>query len=219
MVRYKPSQFTKKELEKMVTALGSAAGIDFLTGGALNKYTRKAAIQIAKTVGRLAIPAVSVSGRLAGQAALGTGRMLGSSAVGAAVPIVTNPYVAGAALGYGALQTQPGQELLEMAEDRGRADRIRFEQALTDLEYGTRRKVQRTKSKFNKAVSAGMKAAKQTTSYGKKGVINAPKKAFKAVTKMASKINKGRLPGHRLPVKPKGLNSKKIYNAILKVLK
>ena len=219
MVRYKPSQFTKKELEQMVVGLAGAAGLDFASGGALNKYSRSAAIKMAKAVGRLAIPAVSVGGRLAGQAALGTGRMLGSSAVGAALPIVTNPYVAGAALGYGALQTDPGQQLLEAAEDRGRADRIRFEQALTDLEYGTRRRLQRTKSKFNKAVSAGMKAAKQTTSYGKKGVITAPKKAFKAVTKMASKINKAKKTRGKLPLKPVGNNSKKIYNAILKVLK
>ena len=49
----------------------------------------------------------------------------------------------------------------------------------------------KTKSKFNKAVSAGMKAVKNSTSYGKKGTINNSKKAFSAVTKTASKINKG----------------------------
>ena len=49
----------------------------------------------------------------------------------------------------------------------------------------------KTKSKFNKAVSAGMKAVRNSTSYGKKGTINNSKKAFSAVTKTASKINKG----------------------------
>ena len=49
----------------------------------------------------------------------------------------------------------------------------------------------RHKSKFNKAISAGMKVAKASTSYGKKGTINNAKKAFSAVTKTASKINKG----------------------------
>jgi hypothetical protein len=48
-----------------------------------------------------------------------------------------------------------------------------------------------TKPKFNKAVSAGMKTVKASTSYGKKGTINNAKKAFAAVTKTASKINKG----------------------------
>jgi hypothetical protein len=49
----------------------------------------------------------------------------------------------------------------------------------------------RVKSKFNKAVSAGMKTVKASTSYGKKGKISNAKRAFSAVTKTASKINKG----------------------------
>ena len=102
-----------------------------------------------------------------------------------------NPAVTGAALGLGALQTQPGQDLLAMAEERGRMDRIRFEQALTDLTVSTKKKSRKTKSKFNKSVSAGMKILKESTSYGKKGVLNSPKKAFSVVTKTASRINKG----------------------------
>ena len=46
-------------------------------------------------------------------------------------------------------------------------------------------------SKFSKAVSAGMKTVKASTSYGKKGSINNAKRAFTAVTKTASRINKG----------------------------
>jgi hypothetical protein len=64
-----------------------------------------------------------------------------------------------------------------------------------------------------------MKAAKASASYGKKGVITAPKKAFAAVTKMASKINKAKQPGHKLPVRPSSINAKKIYKAILGVLR
>jgi hypothetical protein len=177
MVRYKPSQFTKKELEKMVTALAGAAGLDFLTGGALNKYSRKAAIEVLKRTLPVALRATtSVAG----------------SAARAAIPLATNPYLAGAALGYGALQTQPGQQLLEAASDRGRMDRIRYEQALTDLEFGVKSRVKKTKSKFNKMVSAGMKKVKASTSYGKKGIINAPKKAFKAVVAAASAVNRGK---------------------------
>ena len=108
----------------------------------------------------------------------------------AALPLVTNPYLAGAAIGYGALQTEPGQQLLEMAEDRGRMDRIRYEQALTNLQVGVKSKVKRTKTKFNRMVSLGMSKLKSSTSYGKKGLINAPKKAFKAVTQAASAVTK-----------------------------
>ena len=113
------SKFTKRELEIMVSALALDKGLDFLTGGKLNKYSRKAAIKIVKTTLPIALRATT---------------SVGGSVVRSALPLVTNPYLAGAALGYGALQTEPGQQLLEMAEDRGRMDRIRYEQALTDLE-------------------------------------------------------------------------------------
>jgi len=161
----------------MVTALAGAAGLDFLTGGALNKYSRKAAIEVLKRTLPVALRATtSVAG----------------STVRAAIPLATNPYLAGAALGYGALQTQPGQELLEAASERGRMDRIRYEQALTDLTEGVKSKVRKTKSKFNKMVSAGMKSIKASTSYGKKGIVNAPKKAFKSVVGAASAVNRGK---------------------------
>jgi hypothetical protein len=207
MVRYKPSQFTKRELENMVTALVPAAGLDFLTGGALNKYTRAGAIRVAKTVGSLAFRGAAA---VVPSVAASVGR--------AALPLVTNPYLAGAALGYGALQTQPGQQLLESAAQSGADTRRSLDMALFNIQAQAEEKVKKTKTKFNRAVSAGMKQAKRGTSYGVKGVINAPKKAFAAVTKMASKINKSKLPGHRLPMKPKSTNPKKIYNAILKVL-
>jgi putative intracellular protease/amidase len=58
-----------------------------------------------------------------------------------------------------------------------------------------RRLVKKTKSKFNKMVSAGMKTVKASTSYGKKGTINNAKKAFSLVTKAASAVTKD----HKLP--------------------
>jgi hypothetical protein len=202
------SKFTKRELEIMVGALALDKGLDFLTGGAINRWSRKQAINIVTKVlpaalRVAAVPTASIAG----------------SAARAALPLVTNPYLAGAALGYGALQTQPGQQLLEAAEQSGADTRRSLDMALFNLQAQTEEKVKRTKSKFNKAVGAGMKAAKASASYGKKGVINAPKKAFKAVVGIASKINRAKLPGHRLPVRPNTTNQKKIYNAILKVLK
>jgi len=139
-----------------------------------------------------------------------------------AAPIVQSaafPYAAGTALGLGALQTQPGQQLLETVSDVGRRDRIELEQLMTDIEIGVGKKVKRTKSKFNSAVSKGMKAIKNSTSYGKKGIINAPKKAFKAVVGMAAKLNKGVKPGHRMPVKPKTKTLKVIYNSMIGLFK
>lgn len=204
----------------MVTALVPAAGLDFLTGGRLNSISRGAAVKIAKAVARIAIPPVTLTGRLAGQAALGTARVLGSSAVGAAAPIVTNPYVLGGALGYGALQTQPGQDLLAAAEQSGADTRRALDMAVFNVQARAEDKVKRTKTKFNRAVSAGMKAAKRSTSYGKKGVINAPKKVFTTVTKIASKISKAKKdPKKKMPLLPSRPGPRAVYNAIKGIFK
>jgi len=175
MVRYKPSQFTKRELEIMVSAFALDKGLDFLTGGKLNKYSRKAAIKIVKTTLPIAL-------RVAGS--------VGASTARAAVPLATNPFLAGTAIGLGALQTEQGQDLLAAAEDRGRMDRIRFEQALTDLEIGVGKTKTKVKSKFNKSIAKGMSVVKASTSYGKKGTISNAKKAFSVVTKTASAVKK-----------------------------
>ena len=47
-------------------------------------------------------------------------------------------------------------------------------------------------STFNRAVKEGVAIVKASTSYGKKGVINSPKKAYTAVTKTVSKVRKGK---------------------------
>ena len=49
----------------------------------------------------------------------------------------------------------------------------------------------RKPNKFSKAVKVAMETIKNSTSYGKKGVINNAKKAFSLATKTASKIYKG----------------------------
>jgi hypothetical protein len=204
--RYAKGDFTKRELTTLSGVLLADKAIDIATFGRLNKLSAKALF-------RIVFPVVTTTGRIAGNVALGAGRVLGSSAVGAAAPIVTNPYVAGTALGLGALATPPGQALLEAAEERGRMDRIRAEQYLTDVQSNLQQFRQdpvsvfkqamvgsgattitgrrKGRSAFNTAVSKGMKVVKASTSYGKKGTINNAKKAFSVVTKTASKINKG----------------------------
>jgi len=52
----------------------------------------------------------------------------------------------------------------------------------------------KTPSKFNKAISAGMKKVKSSSSYGKKGTISNAKKAFTAVTKTVSGLGKRKMP-------------------------
>jgi len=52
-------------------------------------------------------------------------------------------------------------------------------------------KIKRKPNKFSKMVKVAMDTIKNSTSYGKKGVINNAKKAFSLATKTASKIYKG----------------------------
>ena len=124
-------------------------------------------------------------------------------AVGSAV--TASPVGTGAALGLGALATPPGQDLLALAAEHGRQSRILFERAQQEL-MTTPQRVEaaimsapvspprdtvprlkkRAVSKFNKAVSKGMKIVRDSTSYGKKGKINNAKRAFSAVTKVVS---------------------------------
>ncbi len=112
-----------KDWERRLVELAAIHGVtDFLLGGRLTKAESKVFYTILKK-----------AGPLVGRAAVGTGRLAGASVAGAARPLLANPYVAGAALGYGALQTPPGQDLLAWAEEKGKRDRVAYEQYKTDV--------------------------------------------------------------------------------------
>ena len=147
----------------------------------------------------IAAPGFSRTAAKAAVGALGRTAAYVAPRAAAAIPAAAayNPALTGAAVGLGALQTQPGQQLLDLAEERGRMDRIRFEQALTDLTVATKKK--------------RVKTIKASTSYGKKGVIATPQKAFAAVTKTASSVIKGK----KTP--KKGIKAQ-IASAIRKIL-
>jgi hypothetical protein len=139
--------------------------------------------------------------QLAGFAAARAAPAIGSAAI-------ASPVATGAALGLGALATPPGQALLAAAEEHGRQSRILYERAQQELmttpqrieaaiaatgagsSFSPERVVPQLKkravSKFNKAVSKGMKIVRASTSFGKKGKINNAKRAFATVTKVVS---------------------------------
>jgi hypothetical protein len=205
---------TAKQQRDLLIAFGLA---DFVAKGKITAAAFDAAVAGAKLTGRATRaaltrgPVPSIAGSVARAAV-----PLATGAARAAVPLVTNPYLAGAALGYGALQTEPGQELMEMAEERGRRDRMRFEQALTDLQMIPRRIKAKSKSTFNKAVSAGMTAVKKSPLGGPRGMIKQPKTVFTQVTKMASKLNKAKKLKKPMPRLPKSNIAKVIYKAIVR---
>jgi len=175
---------------KLELALGALIGLDLAAPGT----TRKIAV-------RLVMGAASRAPAVAG----------GIAAIPGA------PGAIGAGLGYAALQTDPGQQLLAMAEERGRQDRLRLERYVQDtLALAPIRRKKRM-SKFNAAVKKGMAIVKGSTSYGKKGVISNPKTAFGAVTKAVSKVSKALKAGKKKP-KSGNVAIKKVLIAAAKIL-
>tara|TARA_Y100000401_G_C8282757_1_gene204385 strand:- start:2 stop:586 length:585 start_codon:yes stop_codon:yes gene_type:complete len=176
---------TFSRLEK---ALALLVGLDIARPGT-NRAAAKAAVGALARGGRVLVPAAART----------------TTSLAAA-----NPALTGALLGGAALGTPQGQELLDMAEERGRQDRLAVDRAIQDALYGTAETVKRgaakKKSKFNTAVSKGLKAVKASTAFGKKGVINNAKKAFSTVTKAASARSKGQKA-------PKSLAGKVAYKA------
>ena len=146
--------------------------------GVSSATTRKIAIEAVKGLARVSIraaPAVARGG-------LGLGAGLAAA----------NPVLTGGALGLGALQTDFVQDQLRQAEERGRMDRIRYEQLLTDLSEGAKKKTRKAKSSYNKAVSASMSAVRASKFQGKKGSLSNPQKTFGNVSKIVSKVLQGK---------------------------
>jgi len=212
--RYARGDFTKGELLTIIGGFVADQVIDVATYGQLSKLKGKALTKIV-------FPAGKAAGSIIARGGIGAASVAGRSLVGAAAPIVGSTAfgpAAGLALGYGALQTTPGQALLEAAEERGRMDRIRAEQYLTDVQsrlgefkadpmsfvppggYGPgglirplpSRIPKRRKSSYNISVSKAMKALKRSTSYGAKGILTSPKKAFGFVARTVSKLRRGK---------------------------
>jgi hypothetical protein len=184
---------------KLEKAMAAVIGLDIARPGT----SRAAAKAAVRQVGTLAFGA--------GGAATGAAARGGLGLTRAAVSAGGLPIGLGVATGLSILGSPEGQEALAAAEAQGRRDRIRFDQFLQDTSIPER--VQSTKkkvSKFSKSVKAGMAAAKASTSYGKKGTINNAKKAFAAVTKTASKINKGGKVAKKGALRKIGLAIKKV---------
>ena len=94
-----------------------------------------------------------------------------------------------AALDYATPRVTSGAQAFTERMTTGRQAVSGPEQVLETLLVPTKRK--KAMTKFNKAVKAGMKIVRSSSSYGKKGTISNSKKAFAAVTKSVSKARKG----------------------------
>jgi hypothetical protein len=178
---------------RLEKALAALVGLDIARPGT-NRAAAKAAVGALARGGRVLVPAAART----------------TTSLAAA-----NPALTGALLGGAALQTPQGQQLLDIAEERGRTDRLAVEREVQDLLFGTAEKVKRgtkkRKTKFNKAVSSGLKALKASTSYGKKGTISNAKAAFKTATKAASSRLQGKKAPKKGPARVAYMASKKVY--------
>jgi hypothetical protein len=190
---------SRKDLERLAIGFGVA---DFLTEGRLSapiaRGTKAALKRAAPAIGRALIqygPTVAVT------AARVTPTPLAAAATGAvlvqnraAVADLTRQgyqVVAPAIAQAGATAIDYGGDVLQRALDPTSFQPMGEPRDLLPLGGPIKRPTRKRLSKFNKAVKAGMTAVKRSKSYGKKGTINNAKKAFSAVTKVASKVNKG----------------------------
>ena len=168
--------------------LATGAAIDFLLEG---KFSTPIARAI-KATARRAIPAVGMAAGRAGISVAGTALGMGRLAM-------ANPYVlGGTAIYVGYHERERIKQLLDQGydiiEERLPTPSLPSPGPIPGVEEiiaGIKRpgafgRPKRRPSSFNKAVSAGMKAVKKSTSYGKKGTIKPAKKAFTLVTKLAA---------------------------------
>jgi len=156
--------------------------VDFVSGGKLSKVERnalwsafkKAGMGVARAVPRASGTVARVGGTIA----------------------MRHPYIAAGAVIYVAATNRE-----QIAESRFvPAVQSEFERLMTEgprpspgrIPPGFLQKPKRRKSTYNSAVSKAMKALKNSTSYGKKGVLNAPKKAFGFVARTVSKLRRGK---------------------------
>ena len=184
-------QISRRDLERLAIGFGIA---DFLTEGRLSApIARGTKSALKKAAPKIARGIIRYGPRVAVTAARVTPTPLAAAAVGAAA-IQNRERIADAAgniyervapviqdYSAGVVQrTLDPETYSPMGEPRDLVP-------LTGIKRPTRKRL----TKFNKAIKAGMKAVKNSKSYGKKGTINNAKKAFSAVTKVASKVNKG----------------------------
>ena len=197
-------RLTKKQLIIAVTALALDKGVDVATGGALNRMTKNAIL----AVGRRLLP---VAGR-AGISVAGT-------ALGATRLLMANPYIlGGTAIYVGYQERDKIRSLLEQGyeiiEERAPTPSLPSPgipsptiPGVSEIITSVRQPRSKRPSKFNKAVSAGMKAIRKDKTYGGKGQIKPSKKAFSVVVKLAAAKKKKKKA-------PKSGIRRRIWNAM-----
>jgi len=172
------------------------------------KKLGKAAITVSKYAATRISPPVARGALGVGRATLGAGAAFARR----------NP---GVAVGTGLYALNEFGYLEEVKDTLAAGNRAGMEAVQQEFIEPVRVQARRAKkrtNKFAKAVGAGIKGIKKSTSMGKKGVITAPKKAFAKVTKIASTINKAKKMKLKLPKRPKGKVDRLVYDITKRIL-
>ena len=196
-------KLSRRDLEIIAVALG---GIDFWLEGALTKPVSrafKAALARAKPVAtRGAIAGVTSAARTLPRFA-GTAARVGKT-IALRHPVLT----AGAVVYYTYKNRDELADLVRQGYDvvqEAIPEPTPFASEFAADPFGAsaeligsrgripgRQMPKRRRSSYNTSVSKAMKALKNSTSYGKKGVLNSPKKAFGFVARTVSKLRRGK---------------------------
>jgi len=165
---------------------GLAGAADFLAEG---RFTAPLARGL-KTVIRRGGPTVA---RFTGATAL---RAAGTVASVGKTIALRHPVLTAGAVVYYTYQNRDElgglvEQGYEVLQDFGDITRSKFDEGIRPITgLGFPKMPKKRMTSFNSAVKKGMSIVKQSTSYGKKGTINNAKKAFAAVTKVASAASK-----------------------------
>jgi len=189
-------KLTEKQQRDLLIALGAA---DFVTKGKITAASFDAVMALARAGGRAVFGATRAAAPVAGRSALGLARTAGTIAL-------RHPYLTAGAIIYvnrdeAADLVREGYEVVA-EQTPGIVERIRDLPMPSEIKFrdlGIKRprepgipSPKRRKTKFNRAISVGMKAVKRSKNGGKMGKLTNAKKTFSTVTKTASKILKGR---------------------------
>ena len=165
---------------------GLAGAADFLAEG---RFTAPLARALKTVIRRGGPTAARFTGATALRAA-GTVASIGKTIA------MRHPVLTGGAVVYYTYQNRDElgslvEQGYEVVQDLADVSRAKFDEGIRPIAgLGFPKMPKKRKTAFNKAVSKGMKIVKASTSYGKKGTINNAKKAFSAVTKVASAASK-----------------------------
>ena len=174
-------KLTKKDLAIIAAGVGTA---DFLLEGKLSAPVARALKKAAVKGGKMLIPRVKKTPPRLAVTAFRIGKTIALRH-----PVLT----AGAIVYYSYKNRKELGRLVEQGYDVLQDTREQLPEAGSGApQVRMVATPTKKKSRFNRAGSAGLKALKGSTSFGKKGVISNAKAAFKTATKAASARAKGK---------------------------